>query len=100
MVSIIVYNHNESNQGKFQPLDLEENVGYQLCTASINSKIWLCDYPEKYAVLLYNISEERMNKLLLECPDGTISDTEECIGNRIRITNPKSLTQAEQSSVS
>lgn len=83
-IAIIIIVFTFSPKQEFEISSLPEDTCYQFCTASINSKAFLC---EEYFELveLYNATSKEVQELIQECPDGRIIDNQYCVGERLTI---------------
>jgi hypothetical protein len=80
---------NKPDEG-FRVSDLDSNVGYIFCDASINSKFFYCkDVEPSWGVSLYNITQEDLDQLIVNCPSGIIMDDRHCIGGYLTIRGDK-----------
>ena len=61
--------------------------GIAICTASVKSKFYICDDKTQYpwGSSIYGMTQEQMNNMLKECPDGKFIDTTECIGDYLTL---------------
>ena len=93
-VSIYQINKHD-NRGEIKMSDLRDrnshdNVGYpaiQLCTVSVESKFYICedDTQSMWGWSIYEMTQEQMDDMLKECPDGKFIDTTECIGDYLTL---------------
>ena len=63
-----------------------EDVGYspyQLCTAQVNSKVFICE--NSYYKSIYNMTQEQLDKMIKDCPDGLFINDKICIGDILYI---------------
>ena len=75
-ISIIVFgvltiflNFFESGDERFNLKDLEENVGYSMCSKGFNTEDLICERDGEMSMVipLYNISVEKLNEAVKDC---------------------------------
>lgn len=85
VISVVVYDVREYQEHRKDEIKLDSLEGInRICTATINTKFIVC--PGSFAEPLYNISEEKINELIKDCPDGKIINAPYCIGEYVNIS--------------
>ena len=88
LVFLIGCVRNTSNEFDISK-ELEEGVGLQICTSSVNSPLLVCK-ETKNGLSAYGLTQERLDKFLVECNYNVIvMPSTECIGDRLEITKNK-----------
>ena len=85
ITSVIIYDVREYQEHRETEIKIDSLEGTnRICTATINAKFIVC--PGSFAESLYNISEEKINELIKDCPDGKIINAPYCVGEYVEIS--------------
>ena len=91
--NVSLYMINDRDRSEIKMSDLKgSSAAMGICTASVDSWFYICDNPEQdiewWGHPIYDMTQEQMDSILENCPDGKFIDTAECIGDRLTVYYP------------
>ena len=61
----------------------------EICTATIETQVFICHDPYDKYTSLYNITQEQFNTVINDCNEGTFRNSKVCIGEYLTLNVPE-----------